>query len=275
MNKRLLWLGLAWSVVHQLSAESFTTNVVDGFSTNITTEFVLGDTGPHNFLLITNGGRMTNLARSFIGNTVEAHNNMAVVSGAGSVWHLDDTAYLGVNSPSNTLSLLEGGSIRAQRPLALGLYETASNNVLRVAGITTRFDGTRLHFGTYGPGNQLLVEDSAIVHLGDLIFNSEGTTNGGRQVALVRGPATQLLITNLLQIGNSPENVFVLSNTASVFSRTMTLGSGRWSHFNRAELSGPGARWNAGDVVVGTAFSSSNTISVTDYADFRATRFVL
>ncbi len=275
MNKRLLWLGLAWSVAHQLCAESFTTNVIDGVSTNITTEFVFGDTGPYNFLLITNGGAMTNLAPSFIGNTVGAHNNSAVVSGLGSVWHLDDIACLGLRSPSNTLSVLDGAYVRALRPLAIGTYETASNNVLRIAGAATRFNGSTVHFGTYGAGNQFLVEDSAVVQLGGLFFNTEGTTNGGRQLVIVRGLATQLLITNLLQIGNSPGNVFILSNTASVFSRTMTLGVGWRSHFNRAELSGPGARWNGGDVVVGTGLSSSNTVSVIEYADFRASRFIL
>jgi T5SS/PEP-CTERM-associated repeat protein len=275
MKKRLLWLGLVCSIGHQLLAESFTTNIVDGVSTNLTSDFILGDTGPHNFLLITNGGAMTNQARVFIGNTVEAHNNSAVVSGVGSVWHLDETAYVGLRSPSNTLSVLGGANVRAQVALALGLYETASNNVLHVAGIQTSLSGDTLHFGTYGAGNQFVVEDSAIVRLGDLIFNTEGTTNGGRQVAIVRGWATQLWITNLLRIGNSPENVFILSNTASVVSRTMTLGTGSRSHFNRAELSGPGARWSGGDVVVGTGLSSSNTASITEYADFRASRFIL
>jgi len=132
--------------------------------------------------------------------------------------------------------------MRAPGLLAIGTYETASNNVLRVAGAATRFNGDTLHFGTYGAGNQFLVEDFAIAQLGRLVFNTEGTTNGGRQVAIVRGLATQLLITNLLYIGNSPENVFVLSNGASVYSRTMTLGTGSRSHFNRAELSGPGTR---------------------------------
>src|SRR5687768_9411402 len=114
MNKRLLSLLLAWTVVHPLFADSFTTNIVDGFATNITTEFILGDTGPYNFLLITNAGRMTNHERVFIGNTVDAFNNTAIVTGTGSGWHLDDQGYLGVRSPSNRMAILDGARFRAR-----------------------------------------------------------------------------------------------------------------------------------------------------------------
>jgi len=274
MNNRLLWLGLA-CLAQQLSAESFTTNVVDGISTNITTEFVLGDTGPDNFLLITNGGAMTNLDFIFIGNTVEAHHNRALITGLGSVWHMNEASYVGLRSASNVLSVVGGANVHAPRVLTLGSSETASNNLLHVAGIDTRLNGAVLHFGTYGAGNQFLVEDAASVRLGGLIFNTEGTTNGGRQVATVRGAATQLWITNLLQIGNSPGNLFVVSNTASVINRTMTLGTGLRSHFNRVELSGAGTRWTANEVVMGTASSSNNMLSVTEHADFRSGRFIL
>jgi T5SS/PEP-CTERM-associated repeat protein len=120
MNKWLSGVVIACGFAHSLCAESFTTNIIDGFATNITSEFILGDTGPYNFLLITNAGRMTNHSRSFIGNTVEAHNNVAIIAGTGSVWHASEAAYLGLRSPSNTLAILDGAGVRALQAVALG-----------------------------------------------------------------------------------------------------------------------------------------------------------
>ena len=272
MNKRLLSLLLAWGVTHQLFAQSFTTNIVDGFPTNVTGDFVLGDTGPYNFLLITNAGAITNFARSFIGNTVEAHNNMAIVAGTGSVWHLAEAAYVGLRSPSNTLAILDGANVRALRLLAMGTYETASNNFLHISGAGTELGAEWLHFGTYGPGNQLLIENSANVQIGGVIFNTEGNSAGGRQAAIVRGAGTRLSVTNILQMGASPANMLSVLDSAALVSGNATIGTGRSTN-NLVVVSGPGSEWwTVSDLVIGSGLSASNSVAITQSAKSQSPR---
>jgi T5SS/PEP-CTERM-associated repeat protein len=274
MKTRFVPLLLALGIGNGSGAEPFT-NVIDGFATNIIAEFVVGNTAPYNFLLITNAGAMTNLDRVFIGNAVESHHNSAVVSEIGSVWHLNDTAYLGVHSASNILSVLGGATTRAERVLAVGLNAPASNNLLRVAGIDTRLTGGTLHFGTYGVGNQFVVEDSGNAEFGTLIFNTEGRTNGGRQTAIVRGVGTQLSITNLLQIGNSPSNTLRLSEGARLVTRNSFIGRNA-SDGNEVVVSGAGTRWlNVADMVIGRGFNSNQTVTIRDLGEVQTLGLVV
>src|SRR5436190_17998662 len=75
-------------------AESFTTNIIDGFGTNLAGYFRVGQSGPFNFLSITNGGALTNTF-GVLGEETNAHNNLAIVTGAGSFWRNSDFLYVG------------------------------------------------------------------------------------------------------------------------------------------------------------------------------------
>ena len=82
--KRFHWIALVlclqigWSGSSR--ADSFTTNIVSGTSTNIVGDYVLGDTGSLNYLEINSGGVLA-CGTGLIGYTVSASNNAALITG--------------------------------------------------------------------------------------------------------------------------------------------------------------------------------------------------
>jgi len=73
----------AGGVWAQFSA-NYQTNTVDGVGVNWTGNYVIGSNTTFNVLQVLNGGTLTNTA-GHMGFTATASNNLALVSGAGSV----------------------------------------------------------------------------------------------------------------------------------------------------------------------------------------------
>jgi T5SS/PEP-CTERM-associated repeat protein len=276
MTRLLRWLlSLACVACIRVSAESFTTNVIDGVATNIPGLFILGDTGPHNFLMVTNAGLLTT-ERTTVGNANEAHSNAAIVTGAGSRWYHTNALWFGLHSASNRLLVLEGGDVTAESAIGVGSSATAVGNLVHIHGAASSVTSAFFYLGTYGAQNQLLIEDGGLARVGSLIFNSEGNPNGGQQLAVVRGIGAQLVTTNLLQIGNSPSNTLSVREGGRLVGRNTTIGQGATSRGNRVEVSGMGTFWfNSVDVTMGAFGSSNNTVAVVDGAEARATRVFL
>src|SRR5436190_13095138 len=69
----------------RLPAEDHTIIIFDGVTNDLAGAFTLGDTGPFNYLLVTNAAALTDTTGT-VGNTVDAQANRAIVTGAKSVW---------------------------------------------------------------------------------------------------------------------------------------------------------------------------------------------
>ena len=276
MARLLQWLlSLACVACIRVSAESYTTNVIDGVATNIPGLFILGDSGPYNVLIVTNAGLLTT-ERTTVGNTNEAHSNTAIVTGIGSLWRHSDALWLGLHSASNRLLVLNGGDISTESVIGIGTYATAIGNLLHISGAGSAVTGASLYLGTYGAQNEFLMEAGSFAQLGTVILNSEGNAAGGQQSLRLRGSNTWLAVTNFLQIGNSPSNTVYVGEGARLTSRSTTIGQGAASRGNRVEISGTGTLWlNSFDTTIGASGSSNNAVTVADAAEARPLRVFL
>lgn len=265
MKTRFVPLLLALGIGNGSGAEPFT-NVIDGFATNITAEFVVGNTAPYNFLLITNGGAMTNLGRVLIGNAEQAHNNTAIATGTGSFWDTRDQSYLGLRSASNTLAVLEGARVFTGT-FEIGSHASASNNYVRVAGVGSRLRGSILQFGNLGVRNRLLVEDGAALEFGEWIFNAQGGFEHG-QVATARGAGTLCALSGSLRI-NGSHNMLELLDGVETHSFSSTIGTTS-STGNQVVIAGRGTYWrNHFGFMIGGLSAASNVVVVGSGAECR------
>jgi T5SS/PEP-CTERM-associated repeat protein len=100
-------------------AESRTTNRIDGTSVEFGGPYTLGDSGPFNFLIVTNGGALTNTIGT-IGSAESATNNVALVGGTNSVWKNNGDLIVGNSGSGNSLHIAAGGRVLSASGL-LGL----------------------------------------------------------------------------------------------------------------------------------------------------------
>ena len=76
---------------------------------------------------MTNGGVVVSLSGA-LGNNVSSSNNVALVSGTGSVWNAGGTFYVGSDGAGNQLIVNDGGTLVNVNG-TLGLNSSSSNNV--------------------------------------------------------------------------------------------------------------------------------------------------
>jgi T5SS/PEP-CTERM-associated repeat protein len=91
-------------------AENNTTNIISSGATNAGASYVVGQSGQFNYLEIRNGAGLTN-GTGYIGYTISAANNNAVVTGAGSRWINTNDLYVGFTGPANHLTITNGGVV--------------------------------------------------------------------------------------------------------------------------------------------------------------------
>lgn len=162
-------------------AESFTTNIISGISTNIGGPYTLGKTGPYNYLEITNGGSQTNTDGT-IGAKADAHHNTAVVTGTNSVWYNQSTLYVGgstsgSSSYGNRLIITNGGRVSAVSAV-VGYMNSHTNSVLVTGHGSVWECSGDLSVGYSGIVNQVMIED------GELVQSRDGGGHGvGQQSA--------------------------------------------------------------------------------------------
>ena len=101
---------LAIASVMRCFAENFTTNIVDGVSSNAGPLLLVGDTGSLNYLEIKNGGSLTNQV-GVIGNAASASSNSALVTGVNSLWMSSGTLTVGATGSFNRLTVSNSASV--------------------------------------------------------------------------------------------------------------------------------------------------------------------
>lgn len=89
-------------------AETGVTDLVDGVTSNVTGNANVGNTGPFNTLIVTNGGQLFVTSVGYIGNGTGASNNTAIVTGSGSVWSNNNFA-VGFSGAANQFIIRNGG----------------------------------------------------------------------------------------------------------------------------------------------------------------------
>src|SRR5262249_43093805 len=147
-------------------------------------ELTIGNLGAGNTLAVSNGGWVANKF-GYIGRSVSASNNFALVSGGGSVWSNQFDLYVGFfNAPSNRLVINQGALVLSDNGY-VGESGGASNNTALVTDPGSLWSNrSQFVVGQNGTmNNRLVVSNGAAVV-------SSGASGGG-----MGGTSNQVLVT--------------------------------------------------------------------------------
>jgi len=147
-------LGSVWNASEDLSIPPINSNIVYAGASVSTMPVGLnvGDQGSYNRLVVSNGGRVESLGGT-IGRGAMAFNNVATVTGEGSIWDNHSQLNVGYNGSGNTLRIEDGGSVLAFPGISIGYGEDANGNQGVVSGEgSTLNSGWYSQSGTFPPG---------------------------------------------------------------------------------------------------------------------------
>ena len=231
---------LGWA--GQASAQSYV--FINGGTTNIGGDLIIGDTTSGSSLVISNGTRVIDV-NGVLGNNLTI-NNTALISGSGSVWTNSADLYIGGNngldgSSGNSLSIVNSGRVDCVAATLGFSYATALSNSVTVSGT-----GSVLNCSSY-------------------LVLGEGWYIGGTTNALYSAPGQRVTIANGGQINDTDGYIagtnesFVVTGPGSVWSNSLTIYVGAFgSSCSLIITNGGVVKSSSGEVGVNVGFSQTN-----------------
>src|SRR5438093_9962234 len=126
----------------------------------------VGSNGVANRLVVSNGAFLDNNNDGTIGNRVDSSNNVALVTGSGTMWSNRFDLRVGSGGRGNQLIVSNGGWV-ASRSGFVGNNATGSNNFALVTGSGSVWSNARnVEVGLLGASNRLVIEAGGLVHCG-------------------------------------------------------------------------------------------------------------
>jgi len=207
-----------------------------GTSWLVASNLYVGSNAAFNRLIVSNGGFVKNLS-GFIGYASSSSNNLAVVTGSGSMWSNAIDLIIGRDGPGNQLVISNGATVQSVRAY-LGLNVLCNNNLAVVTGAGSVCKGSSLFLGGGGSSNRLVVSDGGVVQDSAGSIGSDPSAN--YNVAVVTGSGSTWSNSSVLSVGDFGDgNQLVVSNGGAVFARSsVVLGSNPSSLSNRIEVNG-------------------------------------
>ena len=252
------------------------TNTINGFTTNVSGSYYVGNTGPFNGLIITNAGALSGSSISYIGNAAGSSNNTALVTGTGSTW-TNSNLVIGYSGAANQLNIQNGGLAYTLMGY-VGYNASSTGNTLLVTGPNSRYNNNSdLQFGVSGGGNQLTISGGGLVNVngtGYVGYNGGSSNNA----VLVTGNnsvwSNASLIVGLASVGNSltltnSGAVSVSANTvigsyASAVNNSLNLNGGTFTAGGNLEVRNGALNLNGGAVTANNLIATNNSASATN-----------
>jgi len=211
--------------------------VIDGITTNLSGDLIVGTNSGPTLLVITNAGAVSNMVGT-IGMNPVANSNQVRVSGAGSSWLNSSDVRVGDRGSHNLLMADQGATVQSLVAY-LGIASTAISNQAVVSGAGTRWTNQGFGIvGFVGSGSRLSVESGASFDSATLLvaFTIESSNN----IVEVTGTGSRLNTIGELNVGDSgPGNRLVVSDSGIVqVGTSLVLGKNAGSTRNRIVISG-------------------------------------
>jgi T5SS/PEP-CTERM-associated repeat protein len=289
----LLLAGVAAPILSPLHAQLVADGsslTINGTTTNIVGNLIVGNSGDFTTLTIANGGAVTNSTTGAIGQLGTAQANRVVVTGANSIWHNGGTLGIGIAGQNNELIITNGG-LTVNTFGNISANTGSSGNRVSVTGSGSLWKcNNAVNIGNTGPASQLIISNGGRVEAvsGNLGNGSNGnllwlTDAGSRWVsstALNCGINTflnQLVITNgadalssgayigsnLSQSGSGSSNSVIITGIGSTWTNTGTSAVGSFGAYNRLTISDGAVMRNTASfaaLVLGWQSSGSNNV---------------
>ena len=183
-------------------------------------DLIIGYYSSGNRLVVADGGTVSNDV-AYLGRLVMSSNNVATITGPGSLWDCKYNLLVGHSGPSNRLEIIDGGTVRSLSG-HVGFNFNTSNNTAVVAGPGSAWVlQTNLWVGYAGEGNRLVVTNGGtvqarVLYVGyfsesnqNLVFVEGGSILATNLVDLRRGRLvlqSGLLTTAALWLTNGPQS---------------------------------------------------------------------
>jgi T5SS/PEP-CTERM-associated repeat protein len=240
-------------------AENFTTNIVDGVSSNAAT-VIVGNGGTFNYLEINNGGSLTNISATIGVNSGSNIGKLNTVLVDGSLWTNATSLLIGDSGPTNQLTIADGGTVKCN--LAnLGSTTGSGGNIVFITSAAWEI-ATELKIGVSSTGNQLVITNGASVsdQFGYIGYNSLGRGN----TVLVSDGASWDSV-NDLHVGRSGGgNQLTISAGAEASADNGYIGFNSSATNNAVTVTGLGSIWSMGTALVIGRQGGTNSLTISD-----------
>lgn len=185
------------------SSTSNNTAVVTGLNSKwIPFGMILGESGPGNRVVVTNGGLVQSVY-TYLGfdSSGRSSNNTVLVTGAGSVWSNAGQFFVGYSGAANQLIISNSGVLSGNGDILLGVLPASTNNRVEING------GWLVASNAFGTARL------------DVRRGTNVLTAGLVDVG-------QLLVTNTLGYFEFNSGTLVTSSTTNTNGRVFTVGNG-------------------------------------------------
>jgi len=221
----------------------------------------IGGFGRGNQLIVSNGGWVAVNRDARLGVNVSSSNNLALVTGVGSVWSNGIGLRVGNIAPGNRL-VIEAGGLVIDDTGTVGDFNSASNNEALVTGPGSLWTNhSFLTIGNQIGRNQLIVSNGATV------WSGTGSVGSSSNQVVVTGVGSVWSNQTFLLVGGAGDRVDV-SDGGWLECNDGYVGQGFSANSNTVALSGVGSGWNnlaglvVGDGGSGNALIASNGATV-------------
>lgn len=223
----------------------------------------VGQNGPGNRLVISNGGLVVvgrnSFNGSYVGSNLSSSNNSVLVTDSGSVWSNSGTLSFGYASPGNSLVVSNGGRLVDSAGYIYSGSGVTSNNVsVTGPGSVWNNTGTLVVGQGKGSGNSLVISD------GGLVISTHGILLSPSNSVLVSGAGSVWSNRNDLYLGSvGSGNTLVISNGGQMVNSIgyIGYGSGSSGSSNSVRVVNGGV-WQNSVLYVGYQSSSNSLVIV-------------
>jgi len=235
-------------------------------------DLTVGFSGRENQLIVTNGGRVGNRF-GYLGRQPGSSNNVARVSGSGSVWTNQFDLTVGANDRSNRLIIEAGGFVTCANGVVSGSSSSGNNEVL-VTGPGSVWSNQFLFMGDVAGRNRLVVSNGATLWSGVSILGSLSLALSNQ--VIVTGPGSVWTNESSLSLAeSSPGNRVDVSDGGRLECIDGLLGQTLAANSNAVLLTGNGSAWNnRASLIVGNN-GSGNTLTASNGAIITASNLII
>jgi T5SS/PEP-CTERM-associated repeat protein len=240
---------------------------VRGFGSvwNSQDNLIIGDVGGGNVLMASNGATVLSSNATIGASSAPSfglgNDNLALLTGAGTVWSNRNVLNLGDFGAGNQMVISNGAAVHVGGNSRIGGDSSARSNSVTVTGPGTKWTvgGVHLYVGSNAPFSRLVISNGARVDSSS-ISTLGGYTDGSNNQAVVTGPGSVWSNRFSLHIGTASDgNQLLIADGGQVHSGNGTIGLN--NRRNQAVVTGTGSMWTMGGVLdVGVGGSQSELV---------------
>ena len=223
----------------------------------------LGSAGQGNRLVVSAGGHAEHGA-GILGVVPSSSNNLALITGPGSLWNILDEMRVGESAQANQLVVSNGATVLTGGLAFLGADTSASRNSALVTDPGTSWlVGSNLFVGSNGAFNRLTVANGARLENN---FAAIGTgLSSSNNLVVVTGSGSVWTNADTLIVGRFGRgNRLMVEEGARLESRTGMIGETTTSGGNELVVSGAGSTWRVENRLTVGGLGSLNRLVITN-----------